>query len=258
MKYVYALLLTCWFLTGTAAAEKMDRSEINALWDRANHAYTNGNYEDAAAGYDSLLNAGYEGAKLYYNLGNAYFKTGRIGLAVLNYNKALLRSPGDGDIRYNLEIARSHTVDRIEEVPRFFLKRWTQHLRMMLGSNGWAVVSLIAFGTMLACVLLYLLAGRLVLKKAGFYLAIVLLAVFAASAAFASRQRALRLRPAEAVVISSAAPVKSSPDGSSKDIFILHEGTKVQVLDELQEWREVMIADGNKGWIRTSAIALID
>ena len=258
MRYVGALLLSLCFLSGASAAERMSRSEINALWDRANHAYTNGNYEEAAGGYDSLLNAGYEGAKLYYNLGNAYFKTGRIGQAVLNYNKALLRAPGNEDIRYNLEIARSHTVDRIEEVPQFFLKRWLEHLRMALGSNGWAVVSLIAFGTMLACVLLYLLAGRLVLKKTGFYLGIVLMACFAASVVFASRQRSLRLRPSEAVVMDSAVPVKSSPDGSSKDIFVLHEGTQVRVTDEVKEWREVMIADGNKGWVRASAIALID
>lgn len=256
MKKIYiALTLVSLCFSSVFALEK-DRQA--ALWENANNAYSAGNYEDALKGYDSLRNAGFESAKLYYNLGNAYFKTSNIGKAVLYYNRALLLSPNDPDILYNLEIAESHTVDSINEMPVFFAKRWLTDLRMMLSSNQWAVVSLVLFGSALVFVLLYLLSSSLAWRKTGFYAGILLLFLFVCSVTFASRQRTLKLHPGEAIVMSNAIPVKSSPDGGSKDIFILHEGTKVEVLSELNGWREIRIANGDKGWVLSGSIELID
>ena len=150
-----------------------------------------------------------------------------------------------------------YVKDKIEHVPEFFLKTWVRSLRMSLSSNAWATVSLVVLGVMLACVLLYLLATKLALRKTGFYSAIILLLLFIFSVVSASIGRRELTHAEEAIVMSSAAPVKSSPDNGSKDLFVLHEGTKVRVLNALEEWREISIADGNKGWIKESAIELI-
>lgn len=230
---------------------------LDTLWDAANTAYINADYQAAIATYDSILATGNVSYKVYYNLGNAYFKEGKIGPSILNYNRALRLAPSNPDIEYNLRVANSYVKDKIEHVPEFFLKTWMRSLRMSLSSNAWATMSLILLTVMLACVLLYLLATKLALRKTGFYSAIVLLLLFIFSVVSASVGRRELTHAKEAIVMSTAAPVKSSPDNGSKDLFVLHEGTKVRVLNALDEWQEISIADGNKGWIKKSAIELI-
>ena len=235
-----------------ARSQSLDR-----LWDEANTAYINADYQAAIATYDSILATGNVSYKVYYNLGNAYFKEGKIGPSILNYNPALRLAPSDADIDYNLRVANSYVKDKIEHVPEFFLATWFRSLRMSLSSNAWASVSLVLLAALLGCVLLYLLSTKLALRKTGFYSAIVLLLLFIFSVVSASIGRRELTCAEEAIVMNSAAPVKSSPDNGSKDLFVLHEGTKVSVLNSLEEWREIAIADGNKGWIRSSAIELI-
>lgn len=231
---------------------------VNDLWDKANHAYTNGDYQAAIGGYDSIVNSGYGSAKLYYNLGNAYFKDKQIGKAILNYNKAQRLAPSDNDIRHNLVIAGGFVKDRIEVVPEFFLKTWLRSLMTSASSNSWAVFSLVFLAAALAMVALYLLSSRILYRKTGFYGGIVLVCCFVAAVVFSSIERRAITDPDEAVIMLTAAPVKSSPDANSKDIFVLHEGTVVRVLTSLGAWREVMIADGNKGWVDVKSIEMID
>ena len=239
MKRIFLVLALLSGLCVRAAAP-LDTEKI---WNDANTAYVNADYPAATEGYERLLGEGYESAQLYLNLGNAYFKRGMNGRAILNYRKALRLAPGDEDIRYNLSIAEARTQDRIESVPVFFVKRWIVSLGRSVGSNTWAVLSLVCFALMLFCTGVYLFVRRV---------------SFVVSVAYASAGRKARLHPDEAVVMSSAAPVKSSPDASSTDIFVLHEGTKVGVRNALGDWREIVIADGNKGWIQASAIEMID
>ena len=248
---VFPLVALC---CGTVVAQ----ADADKIWDDANTAYINADYVAAIDGYEKLLDSGLESNWLYLNLGNAYFKRGMNGKAILNYNRALKLAPSDDDIRYNLSIAEARTQDRIESVPVFFVKRWIVSLGRSVGSNTWAVLSLVFFALMLFCTGVYLLLRRVSFQKAGFCGALVSLLLFVVSVAYASAGRKARLHPDEAVVMSSAAPVKSSPDASSTDIFVLHEGTKVGVRNSLGDWREIVIADGNKGWIQASAIEMID
>lgn len=238
-------------------AAKANESVYMNAWDRANTAYVNGKYGDAIEIYDSILNAGYTSQKLYYNIGNAYFKQGEIANSILNYNRALLLDPSDVDARYNLRIANSYIKDNIEAVPEFFLFKWIKAWRSTLSSDAWAVSSLVFLTITLSLVLVYLLSSRLRLRKAGFYLAIITLIITVFSVVFATAEKQKQLKSEEAIIMISAAPVKSSPDNSSTDIFILHEGTKVKVVSSLGEWREITIADGNKGWILESSIEAI-
>ncbi len=257
MKRLLMILMTAWlgmaFPAGANAAPDFDR-----VWDEANEAYNTERYGDAIAAYDSIRVAGYGSARLFYNLGNAYFRNNQIGPALLNYYRAQRLAPGDADIDHNLRVANAYVVDRIETVPVFFLKRWVIEARSRFGSNGWAWLSLVWLAIGLGAAGVYLLSGRMGLRKLGFYGGIVCLALFLVSAGFAAKGRQAALHPDEAVVMAQSAAVKSSPDGNSKDIFVLHEGTKVKVLNALGDWREVSIADGNQGWIESRAIALID
>lgn len=230
---------------------------LEEKWDEANTAYINADYDKAIVLYDSIAEAGYVGEHLYYNLGNSYYKTGRIGKAILNYNRALRYDPSDADIRHNIDVANARIKDKIEVVPEFFFKGWIRKWKRSMNSNAWAVNSLVLIATSLGAVLLYLLSRRLVLRKVGFYTAIIAMSLGLLSISFSINQKRRILKSSEAIVMSSAASVKSSPDNSSKDIFIVHEGTKVTIHTSLNQWMEITIADGKKGWIHESAIEII-
>lgn len=227
------------------------------LWYSANAAYTSGEYKEAVLYYDSIQVLGYTNHKVYYNLGNAYFKDGNIGKAILNYERALNLKPTDGDVKYNLRVANGYIKDKIDTVPEFFLFSWIKAWRMSQSSNAWAYISIVFFILALAAALLYLLSGRIMLRKTGFYTAIVSLCMFVLTLAFSATERRQMLYSDEAVVMQGAAAVKSSPDNNSKELFIIHEGTKVKIVREIGEWKEIMISDGNKGWVSTDAIETI-
>lgn len=227
------------------------------IWDRANTAYVNGDYNRAIATYDSILVAGYSGKKLYYNLGNSYFKKQMIGKSILNYNRALLLDPSDTDVKHNLMIANNYVKDNIDKLPEFFVTTWMRAWRSSLSSNAWAATSLALLAVTLGAVLVYLLSGRLVLRKTGFYVALLGVFLTVCSIVFAASEKRKQLSTNDAIIMLSSAPVKSSPDKSSKDIFILHEGTKVDIVSSLGEWCEIVIADGKKGWILETSVETI-
>lgn len=232
-------------------------SKLDSMWERANKAYVAEDFPRAIEIYDSIADAGYESHKLYYNLGNAYFKDRQMGLAILYYNRALQLKPSDRDIRHNLKVANTQIVDKIEVLPEIALVGFVKGVRRSLSSNTWAVVSLCSVALMLAGVLLYLMSRSFRLRKGGFWGAVVMLGVSIFAISFAAINRDEQLHSSDAIVMLGAAPVKSSPDINSKDIFILHEGTKVAITDAIGEWYEIIIADGNKGWILKDSIEKI-
>ena len=242
-------------MESTAAAVAAD--DVEALWEAANAAYVNGAYKRAADGYRAILERGLHSATLYYNLANACFKAGRTGQAILFYHRALRLAPGNDDIRYNLEVAEQNTKDSIEAVPEFFLTTWMRAVRNTMSSTAWAVVSLVALAAMLALALVYLLASRIGARKAGFYGMAATLLLFVAATWFAASGRREMINRSDAVVMSSSVSVKSSPDNSATDLFVIHEGTTVRVTARLDEWCEIVIADGKKGWVRSRQIEVI-
>jgi tetratricopeptide (TPR) repeat protein len=223
-------------------------------WEAGNKAYIEGIYNRAIEEYQAILDGGEYSMKLYYNLANAYFKTGAIGNSILYYNKALRIAPSQEDIRHNLAIAEAQTKDRITAIPEFFLNRWLRTARNSMSCTAWSVLSLLSFGILLTFALLFLLASRLRWRKAGFYGALCSFMIFVAMTAFAVSSRNDMLQHDEAIVMGTAISVKSSPDRSATDLFVLHEGTKVKVVSEVDEWCEVVIADGKKGWTLKSNV----
>ncbi len=234
------------FAVGVAYAAPADD------WQRGNEAYVAGDYSGAIAAYNDIIDAGQVSHKLLYNLGNAYFKDGQLGRAILLYNRALVLDPGDRDTRWNLEIAESRVRVRIEPVPQFFVARWVKALHGTMSSDGWAAISLAALVVAAAAMLTYLLARRHILRKTGFYTTLLAIFIFIVAFVFSAAKP-----KAEAIVMSEAATVKSAPDAAARDAFILYEGTKVQIVSTLGTWSEVEIADGNKGWIASAAIESI-
>ena len=238
----------------TAPSDDLD---CDALWDRGNTAYLRSDYRCAIRDYEAILNRGFRSAKLYYNLGNACFKDDRLGEAILNYRRARLLAPGDEDIRYNLSVAESRTKDRIETIPEFFFEGWMRTLRNLLSGTAWTMLSLVLLALAFLCALFYLLAGRLSLRKGGFYGMTACLALFVVATLFAAADRSETLDRRDAVVMSSAVSVKSSPDRAATDLFVLHEGTVLRTGDSLGDWTEVTIADGRKGWLESRHIETI-
>ena len=225
-------------------------SDPDKLWDQANTAYINNDFPTAISLYETILSSGRQSGKLYYNLANAYFKEQEIGRAILNYNRALRLNPGNEDIRYNLQVAEKMTKDHIDAVPEFFVKTWLSNLRNLLSSTTWAVLSLVFLAAMLGSAL-FLPAlpssgttqDRILRHRDSPFLLLVLTLCFAAI------DRREAIDRTSAVVLRDAVAVKSSPDQNSTDLFILHEGTKVEISDRLNGWCEITIADGKRaGW----------
>ena len=257
MRQLTYLLFFSLFIVSFQTYGSVSDTTLMNRWNQANDYYTAGDYAAAVKGYQALEKDGYESAKLYYNLGNAYYKLDSLGRAILNYNKALKLSPGDEDIRHNLEVANARTVNRINSIPDFILVRWFKNFRQLFDSNSWAVFSLIFFGLSLGMTVLYLLSASVLRRKIGFTLGVVSMVLFVYTLTNSVIQKRSKTESGEAIVLSSAAAVKSSPDSGGKDVFILNEGAKVEVLSSLGPWSEIVIASGNKGWIETSAIAKI-
>lgn len=248
-------LISCIFCFSFAATSAPDN--LNAQWEEANLLYINADYDAAVDAYESIADTGYVSGKLFYNLGNAYFKSGNIAKAILNYQKAVRLSPFDKDARYNLAVANGYVKDRIDVVPEFFLSSWVRSLRSVCNANGWAVISLIMLVVALAAFLVFIVADRKALRKCGFFSGIACFVLFVIAVTFAAVDKHNFRHPTQAVVMQQSVPVKSSPDNAGSDLFILHEGTCVKVVSAYDSWTEIIIPDGNKGWLRSDALELI-
>ena len=230
----------------------------DSLWNSANEAYAQERWEDAIGDYMSIAEASLESAALWCNLGSAWYKNGNLGRAILCYEKALKLDPSYEDARYNLEFLNAMKIDRIESVPELILATWIKSISRLLDSNAWAVCFLIFLVLTLALALLYVLGTSAASRRAGFFTGIVFLFFAAASLSFSFWQKNDYIKADSAIVMKPVASVKSSPSGdSAKDLFVLHEGTKVRVIDNVGAWSNVELADGRQGWIPSADIETI-
>ena len=250
------LLILSLGLATTASAQKTIVPE-HVTKAMADSAYVRQQYQQAIADYEALLKKGVS-ADIYYNLGNAYYRTENITRAVINYERALLLSPGDRDIRFNLQLARSKTIDKITPESEMFFVTWYRSLVNIMSVDGWATMSLVSLALAIMLALCYLFTARVWMQKTGFFGAFAMIVIFGLSNLFAWQQKDQLVNRTGAIVISPAAAVKSTPANGGTDLFIIHEGTKVEITDSsMKEWKEVRIADGKEGWIKTSMIEMI-
>ena len=224
----------------------------DSLLQKGNRLYQKEEFEKAIETYQKLVEKNYESAGLYYNLGNAYFKSHQLGPAILYYERAKLLAPNDDDIQYNLEMARNLTVDNIEKIPPVFIKRWYTRLIRSFVPKTWGLLSQIMFVAGLAFLLVYFLVNRLALKRAGLWLGGILLLLSVASWTFGMSYQNRISDHSRAIIMSPSVTVKSTPDESGNNLFTIHEGTRITVEDSLENWREIRLSDGKKGWLRVS------
>lgn len=249
MKKIYFLLCVFAMLVQTVGA---------VTKEEADQAYEQNKFPEAIQLYEALLSEQGESPDVYYNLGNAYFKDKNTAKAVLNYERALLLNPGDTDTRYNLEVARSKSVDQITPASEVFFVTWYRSVAETMSEKQWSSVAISSFVLLLICLGLYFLGKQMLVRKIGFIAAVVLLLVTLIVNSFASTQCEKLINRNGAIVMAPSVTVKSTPSESGTDLFVLHEGTKVFVEDDsMKEWKEIRLEDGNKGWISTDAIEKI-
>ena len=223
----------------------------------ADSAYQQGNYQQAIVLYEQMLQKGVS-ADLYYNLGNAYYRTEDITHAVLNYERALLLSPGDADIRFNLQMARSKTIDKITPESEMFFVTWYRSLAGLMSVDAWARTALAMLALAIVLGLLYLFASPVWMRKVGFFGALFMIVGFLLGNVLAWQQKREFTQRHGAIVTSSVANVKSTPATTGTDLFILHEGTRVDITDgTMKQWKRVRVADGKEGWIEAQMIETI-
>ncbi|WP_025069021.1 tetratricopeptide repeat protein [Bacteroides gallinarum] len=240
--------------TEFSAAKSSDDNVTKAEGDSA---YVRNDYASAIQIYESLLKKG-EAAEVYYNLGNSYYKAGDIAKAILNYERALLLQPGNADIRANLEIARSKTIDKVVSVPDIFFVAWTKSLINCLSVDAWAKLGVAFFILLLVSFSFFFFSKQIMWKKSGFIAGLICLVLVVVSNVFASEQKSKLMNRNEAIILSPSVTVRSTPSESGTSLFILHEGHKIEIKDNsMREWKEIRLEDGKVGWVPTSAIEVI-
>ena len=255
-RFLLTLALAC-FATGLIAQETEAPKSQAAIWKSAEEAYAVGDFDGAIREYQSLEKAGAVSSSLFYNLGNAFYRKGSVGKAILYYERALKLDPADKDIRNNLDMARLQTLDKIDSVPQFILVEWVRNLRNKLSSNAWAIVSLIFLAISVALLLLCKFGRTTSSRKLYFIIAMIFLLFTIFSFLFSLSLARQATGNDTAVVVENIGSVKSSPAAGGNSIFVLHEGTKVKILESVEQWSKIEIQDGRQGWIKTSDIEVI-
>ena len=224
----------------------------------ADKAYQENDFASAIEQYEAILDAGQESAAIYYNLGNSYYKSENIAKAILNYERALLLNPGDADTRFNLELAKSKTIDKVTPTSEVFIVTWVRSLTNMMSEAAWSKLAILSFILVLVGLLLYIFGKKLAVRKVGFIGAVVFILVCVAANLFADAQKEKLVVRTGAIVMSPTVTVRSTPNESGTELFVLHEGTKIFVEDNaMKGWKEIRLEDGNKGWVPTESIEVI-
>lgn len=245
--YSFVWLLLAMICFGGTSAKAVTKNN-------ADTEYQKGNYQQAIRDYEEILKNG-ESAEIYFNLGNAYYRTDNITKAVLNYERARLLSPGDDDINFNLQFARSKTIDKITPQSEMFFVTWYKSLVNFTSVDNWAKTGILCIVMALLLVLLYLFGPQLMLRKIGFFGGLAFFVIFLLSNLFAFQQKQALDNRTGAIIISPSVNIKKTPAKNSADQFVLHEGTRVDIIDKgMTDWRYIRVGDGREGWIETKAI----
>jgi tetratricopeptide (TPR) repeat protein len=239
------------------AAGSAFAQDPHTLLTQANQAYQQGKMEEAKGLYQQVAGQGYVSGELLYNLGNACYRTGDIPRAVLNYERAARLMPDDDDLRHNLRLASLMAVDRIEPAPRLFLWEWWDGLKNWFSITGAGVVMLLLFTLTCSGVATVFLARTYALRRLAAFGVIIAGFVFIVSAAVVAGKMIDLGRDDEAVVLAQIATVKNSPDEKGTDAFVLHGGVKVTIIDGLNTWIKIRLADGKVGWMSAAAVERI-
>jgi len=263
MLKILNVLVVLFFISSSAVAQSdslavADTPESVFTKQEADSLYDKGLYAEAADAYEAIIANNGVSADLYYNLGNAYYKLDEIARSILNYERALLLNQGDEDIRANLALARGKTVDKVTPPSEMFFVSWWRDFANMVSVDTWAVVAVVSFVLLLLGVAAYLFVEQIIVRKIGFYSAalfLLLTIVFNLAAMF---QRDSIMNRTTAIIMQPVVSVKSSPNDAGTDLFLIHTGSKVEILDDtMTDWAKIKLEEGKEGWVQTDVMAII-
>lgn len=247
-KIILILFFSCSFIFSQTPDE---------LMKEANKFYQDGNFELAVQTYQKILGQGFESGALYLNLGNSYFRSGKLGYAIYNYEKGLKLEPNDEDLAYNLKIANSRTFDKITQLPKLFIVSWWEGLVTFFSISGWSIVVVIVFWVLLLSIAVYYFSKRTRFLRISFLsssvsLALLLIAIIILFARV-NREAATNY----GILLEQSCSAKVSPDAKGNDAFVVHEGIKFAIDDQVNDWVKIRLMDGKVGWVQKSTIGQI-
>ena len=224
---------------------------------QAGEFYRKGDFNNAIKIYEQLRNEGYQGTSLYFNLANSYYRIGKLGYAILNYERSLKISPTDEDVKHNLAFANLSTVDRIQPLPTFFIFEWWEALLTSLSVNGWTYLVFFFYLILIFLFIFYFFAKTVSQQKLILFSGLVTTIILAVTVSLLIVKINREQTHISGVVVEQSVTVKTSPDPQSTDAFVIHEGLKVTLEDKLDEWVKIKLADGKVGWIENDGVEKI-
>ena len=233
------------------------QEDSTQFWEKANAYYTTEEYQQALSEYKKIEQKGEESAKLYFNIGNTYYKIGDVNNAILYYERAKVLAPQDKDIEFNLQIANQFVVTKIEALPQPFFARWRNSVINKYPADTWATISIASFILFLVFLGFFIFGRRATIKRIAFWIGIIAVIFSGFTFSFANQQKKVIKNRNHAIVFCPRVTVKSSPSETGTDLFLIYEGLKIELTDSLNTWKEIKLADGNEGWLPDSCIVKI-
>jgi len=250
-KYLINIIYLLIFLSSLAKADS------NSIMQTANEYYKNNRYQLAIEEYNKLLLDGFEGISLYYNLGNAHYRLGKVGYAILYYEKALKLSPNDEDVKHNLALAKLNLKDKVDTLPPFFIFNLWEGLLAVFSVTGWTIIVYVIFILVLMVFVVYFFSRSVTEQRISFFTGIGLTVILLLTVALLIVKMNKEFNTKDGIIIETSVIVKSSPDYSSKDSFQIHEGLKVRIEDNVDDWVKIRLDDGKIGWITEKSLGII-
>ena len=250
-KYLINIFYLLIFLSSLAKADS------KSIMQTANEYYKNNRYQLAIEEYNKLLLDGFEGTSLYYNLGNAHYRLGKVGYAILYYEKALKLSPNDEDVMHNLALAKLNLKDKVDTLPPFFIFNLWEGILAAFSVTGWTIIVYIIFILVLIVFVVYFFSRSVTEQRISFFTGIGLTVILLLTISLLIVKMNKEFNTKDGIIIETSVIVKSSPDYSSKDSFQIHEGLKVRIEDNVDDWVKIRLDDGKIGWITEKSLGII-
>lgn len=253
MKKYFSYILLYFILSSSV----LFGNEINIVMQSANELYENNQYQLAIDEYNKLVEQGYEGTSLYYNLGNAHYRLGKMGYAILYYEKALKYSASDEDSKHNLSVAKLNLKDKVDELPPFFIFNIWEGLLASFSVTGWTIIIYVVLILLLLALLAYFFSRSVTQQRISFFTGIGILVLLFLSVSLLAVKMNKEFNIKDGIIVETSITVKSAPDDTSKDEFTIHEGLKVRLEDKVDDWVKIRLTDGKIGWINHKSLGII-
>jgi tetratricopeptide (TPR) repeat protein len=232
-------------------------ADVKSVMQKGNDFYKNNQFQLALDEYDKLIRQGYEGTSLYYNIGNAHYRLGKVGYAILYYEKALKYSASDEDVKHNLVLAKLNIKDKVDELPPFFIFNIWEGMLSSFSISGWTFIVYIIFILLLIFIVAYFFSNSSTQQRISFFTGVTFSVLLVLSILFLAVKMNKEFNVKDGIIVENVVTIKSSPDNSSKDEFVVHEGLKVRLEDKVDDWIKIRLTDGKVGWVMEKSIGII-